>query len=268
MKEISSVEIKRILLDLMCDIHQFCITNDIKYSLAFGSLIGTMRHQGFIPWDDDIDIYMMREDYDRFRKTYKPSKNYMKLNDCEKDDNYHRTFLKLEDTRTVVYEVSVFDYLGISIDIFPVDNLFDDLEKSLKLCKKVEFYRKIHIIKSLTLRNDFGLLKKIVMGIGKVLFMTFGVHDVTMKMVRLSKNGKDNSKYVTILDMNHNNDLIFERSIYENVILRAFEDKEFYTMKDADIWLRKRYGNYMELPPIEKRENGSCHEFEGTYFKD
>ena len=154
MKPISSNEAKQILLELMDDIHQFCIENKIKYSLAFGTLIGAIRHKGFIPWDDDIDIYLMREDYDRFRKSYAPRKEYIKLNDPETDEDYHRTFLKVEDTRTVVHEVAALKYVGIAIDIFPVDNLFDDLDRSRRLCREVGFLRKLHMVKTLTIKNS------------------------------------------------------------------------------------------------------------------
>lgn len=267
MEQIESHEIKQILLNLMDDIHQFCDDNQIKYSLAFGTLIGAMRHKGFIPWDDDIDIYMMREDYDRFRATYKPRKDYIKLNDPEKDNNYNRSFLKVEDTRTIVYEISALSHLGISVDIFPVDNLFNDINKSKKLCQRIGLIRKLHMIKALTYKNNIGFVKKLIMLAGKIALLPWGIHSITLEMISLSKKGQNNSEFVGILDMNHNEDLIFKRDIYDSVHLLEFEGRNYFAMRYADKWLRSRYGDYMELPPIENRENGSCHEFSGTYFR-
>ena len=197
----------------MDDIHQFCVSNNIKYSLAYGTLIGVMRHQGFIPWDDDIDIYMMRDDYDRFRLSYIPQKSYIKLNDCEQNNSYHRSFLKVEDTRTVVIEKSALDYVGISIDVFPVDNLCDNIEDSKKLCSSVSLIRRFHMIKTLSFDNNIKWYKKIIMCVGKILLCLWSTHSVTLKLVNLSKRGKKNSKYVGIMDMDHNERLIFERTI-------------------------------------------------------
>ncbi|NLE06315.1 MAG: hypothetical protein GX638_16135, partial [Crenarchaeota archaeon] len=74
MYELSSREIQLCCLDILNDVHEFCIQNNIKYSLAYGTLIGAVRHRGFIPWDNDIDIYMPRPEYERFLKTYNSKK--------------------------------------------------------------------------------------------------------------------------------------------------------------------------------------------------
>ena len=70
MKRIYTEELKKIQLDILCAIQKFCANNDIKYSLAYGTLLGAVRHKGYIPWDDDIDIIMTRDNYDRFMRTF------------------------------------------------------------------------------------------------------------------------------------------------------------------------------------------------------
>ncbi len=74
MKELTLSDVKAVSLDILKDVHEFCIAHDIKYSLAYGTLIGAIRHKGFIPWDDDIDIVMPRPDFERFFKEYKSEK--------------------------------------------------------------------------------------------------------------------------------------------------------------------------------------------------
>lgn len=76
MKEMTLREVQLFELDILKDVHEFCMANHINYSLAYGTLIGAIRHKGFIPWDDDIDIVMPRPDYDRFCRTYKSQAGY------------------------------------------------------------------------------------------------------------------------------------------------------------------------------------------------
>ena len=76
MKEMTTADIQQVSLDILKDIHSFCQKENIKYSLAYGTLIGAIRHRGFIPWDDDVDIMMPRPDYERFIRTYHSAQGY------------------------------------------------------------------------------------------------------------------------------------------------------------------------------------------------
>ena len=103
MKEISVSQAKQILLEILQEFHQFCHRENLRYSLYAGSLIGALRHQGFIPWDDDIDVLMPREDYERLFHLYRTSPHpaYLELNDSRTRPGYFYPFMKLEDTRTI-----------------------------------------------------------------------------------------------------------------------------------------------------------------------
>ena len=115
MKQITDIrELRQLQLAIIDDIHQFCEQNGIRYSLAGGTLIGAFRHQGYIPWDDDIDIYLMRSDYERFLKEYKDKNGRFQLLCPEQTEHYFYTFAKVIDTETVMIEDETEGYYGIA----------------------------------------------------------------------------------------------------------------------------------------------------------
>ena len=122
-KELSLEEKKKILVSILSEVHNFCDENNLKYFLPGGTLIGAVRHKGFIPWDDDIDIYMPRNDYEKFLCEFnKESERYQVIS--LKTDGYYLPFGKVIDTKTVLIENVDSDYkMGIYLDIFPLDNL-------------------------------------------------------------------------------------------------------------------------------------------------
>ena len=102
MEELGIDKLKQIQLDMLKDIHTFCVEHEIRYSLAFGTLLGAVRHKGYIPWDDDIDIMMPREDYNRFIRSY--GNQTYKIADMSVNPNYGLPFAKVEDVLTVIEE--------------------------------------------------------------------------------------------------------------------------------------------------------------------
>ena len=102
MREIKFEELKNLQLDILLSVHDFCMKNGIEYSLAAGTLIGAIRHKGYIPWDDDIDISMPRPDYDKFICTFNQPNNYYQVIAMSNDREYGFPFAKVHDTRTFV----------------------------------------------------------------------------------------------------------------------------------------------------------------------
>lgn len=124
MKKIETEEMKKLELDMLIDVAKFCDENDIRYYLSGGTLLGAVRHKGFIPWDDDIDISMPRPDYLKFVSTYNGSSEFYQVQSIENNDKYWRTFAKVFDTRTYLKEDAIRmpkDGNGVFIDIFPID---------------------------------------------------------------------------------------------------------------------------------------------------
>ena len=120
MKALQLEDIQRISLDILADVHRFCVKNDITYSLAYGTLIGAVRHKGFIPWDDDIDLLMPRPDYDRFIREFRSEEN--EVLDLSGTDACVETFAKVCRKNTVMVDRELGRSLwGVNVDIFPID---------------------------------------------------------------------------------------------------------------------------------------------------
>jgi lipopolysaccharide cholinephosphotransferase len=150
MKKIENDELKELQLDMLKNVAEFCKERGIQYSLAFGTLLGAVRHKGFIPWDDDIDICMPRPSYDRFVQEYEDSEGIYECLTFEKDNKFLFPFAKVSDRRTVALEqarfVDKYSKLGVNIDIFPVDGArTDDLFQLRK-------QRQLHMIRYYKLR--------------------------------------------------------------------------------------------------------------------
>ncbi len=158
------------MTQILVDIDKWCADNSILYSLAFGTLIGAVRHHGFIPWDDDIDIWMPRPDYERFIKEY--SHEYFKVISYHETLGYSLEYAKVHDSRTYVTEAGVDVGWGLSVDVFPVDGI-PDRNSGRKLASKVastrrllanqRFTYKLHVSKSA------GLKKKLSIVVGRLI---------------------------------------------------------------------------------------------------
>ena len=139
MKELTLQELKDIEFDILKKFDAFCKENNIRYFLAYGTLLGAIRYKKFIPWDDDVDLLIPREDYNRMISLFRDDERY-RLFAFEKDPNYRYPFAKLCDMTTRKDE-SGYDngvMLGVDIDLFPLDAWDDDLEKAKQEVKRIK----------------------------------------------------------------------------------------------------------------------------------
>lgn len=132
-KELTLEEKQEILFEILKDIDRFCRANDIKYSLSDGTMLGAVRHGGFIPWDDDADICMLREDFDRFASTYRSDRFEMLYKTTSDHANFYGGYIKINDPQTYsgnTNKKNLFNH-GVTVDIFPFDGVPEE-EKERK----------------------------------------------------------------------------------------------------------------------------------------
>jgi len=265
MKTITLDELKSLQLDILSSLHDFCIKNDIKYSMCYGTLIGAIRHNGFIPWDDDIDVVMTRPNYEKFIHSYRDKTGKYKLHELSIDSEYSLPYAKIEDTRTVLEENGSLRPMGINIDVFPCDNMGDTPEESMRILNKTGKLR-FQIFGKLVKpgpKNSF--FKKIcIIGV-KTLLLFKNMRHLSEKLNKMAKTiGKKDAKYAGCLVWGGIKAVIPSK-VYQDYILMPFEDKQFYAMKGYDTYLTLIYGDYMQLPPEEKRT--SPHTLNNIYWK-
>ena len=263
MKELTLKEIQQESLRILRPVHLFCKTNGIRYSLAYGTMIGAARHKGFIPWDNDIDIYMPRPDYERFCDSFQA--NGLGIL-SEKDQNCFINFCRVYDTERTVASVhfpSSDQYTGgVWIDIFPMDGAPDDYEAFLEKMKymRKDFVKQLYLRKSLggmrAFREAFGFKEALTLAFCHFLLPTKAC--LTTVNSRLRKGAKAIAfgatahwtDYSCIFIGDNNFHLVEEWSHIEET---EFEGERFYMLKDYDAILRRRYGDYRQLPPENSR---------------
>lgn len=253
-------ELQLFSLEIMKDVHQFCMDNHITYSLLDGSLLGAIRHKGFIPWDDDIDIIMKRPDYELFCKTYTSQRFKLKCRENDKDCliPFARVY---DDTITITNMFIPWckDQVGVGIDVFAADCVSEDVVEFENYYNKTRFYWRLSVI-SRSAKGPFSLERTLGYNIKKLLkkiFFLNGVFtgffvDKVIKMASATKWGETVyfSQLTSMIDKIKDHHRV---DVFSNTVLKPFEDTELMVMGGYDEYLKDKYKNYMELPPIEKR---------------
>ena len=263
MKTIPIEEQKELQLNILKSIHHFCTEQGINYTLAYGTLIGALRHDGFIPWDDDIDIAMPREDYEKFIHSYK-SEIY-KVHSLETDSDYLNPIVKVEDTRTLIEEEGSMVNLGVFVDVFPLDPLYDTTDECSLLFHKVTFYRRLLAFRTLTSRYFQCWWKRWIFLMGSFFLRFLSKRWLAERLDRLAKSGHSDARYWGMFAGCMKYALI-ERDDLQHYIYHKFEDSDFLVIQNYDSWLRQVYGDYMTPPPLDKQK--SVHYFNNVYWKD
>ena len=262
-----------LMLKILKEVHKICEENNIKYFLSDGTLIGAIRHQGFIPWDDDLDIGMLREDYEKFCKIAPQilSENFI-LQNFQTDKGYGLQFGKVILKNTVWIEKVAKNtnrqWSGIYIDIFPYDNITEN-KKMQKLINRLYIFIQGLILikfKYINISNYESMAKKLKYVLKKIYLCTISkklliyIRDSICKRY-LNKSNTLVTKYGGNFYKNQN-----PYNIYKDLTLQTFEDTSFYIPKNYDKILKNLYGNYMEIPPIEKQRQHGIEYFDfGNY---
>lgn len=253
MKKLSSDEIKKIEFEILKFTAEYLEKNNLKYSLSAGTLLGAIRHKGFIPWDDDIDIMMPREDYDRFIEMFENNNKYRLLS-FSKEEDYYYPFAKMVDNNTILEEIGMptIKNLGVYIDVFPIDGLPNN-----------KILRNLHVRWMFFLKkNMWAIIKNKFEGNikGRIVYTVlkpFGWKKLVAYEIRLAKRyNKNNTRFVSDI-VAANRKYLLEKKWFNDYKTNKFEKNDFYVISGNKEYLEALYGNdYMEIPPENKRITG------------
>lgn len=254
-------------LEIAKEVKRVCNENNIKYFLDSGTLLGALRHKGFIPWDDDMDLGMIRKEYEHFLEVapIELGDNYF-LQTWDSDSEYPYAYSKVRKKGTTYVEAvnqNSNTHNEIYIDIFPYDNYPDKLSNQNKQGRKIMFYRHTMIMKSSVkpwVRQKYSV-KRVLVYLKYLPFKLVGFFQ--KREVIKEKYKKEMIRYNQELTLS-----LYEQSgaapygkwvipakCFENYKEYLFEDTKFTGPENSDLYLKSTYGDYMKLPPIEKREN-------------
>lgn len=275
MNKIILDEQKKVCLDILRYVDSVCKDNNINYSLCGGTLLGAVRHEGFIPWDDDIDICLVRDEYDKLLDILNSKEKYQ-LYQTLNDSSYSYGFAKLADKNTILHSNGLFEpdnkKMGVFIDIFPIDGIPEDLTSEKKHRQNVEnlayYCNKSVPVYYAADKNHIKALVKLFLHYPKYRKLNKIGNNTYWKNLLINTMRKyktKNSQYSGFLLSIYNFKEKFPSSIFNDYTRLNFEGYEFQCIKNYKIYLEALYGDYMKLPSIENRITN--HEYK-AYWKD
>ena len=254
MKELSQFEVQQELLYLLKEFDSFCKKHNFSYSLAGGTLLGAVRHKGFIPWVNDIDVCMPRKDYDNFLKSFESNNPDIRLLPAQ--------LTQLPFSKLVNLTLPVYSKYNLSesekylwIDIFPVEEISDNdfLVNSALLSAK--FLRKICLIKNARIGQGTTKTKRFVKPIIKFLskLIPNSLIDYGFQKILCLATDREGKRCCNVVwGLYGKGEIMMKKDFLELKKIR-FEGQDYPVFSCWDIYLSGLYGNYMELPPKEER---------------
>ena len=256
MRKLELQEVKKIELEILIEFCAFCKNNNLRFYLAGGTLLGAIRHHGFIPWDDDIDVCMPRPDYKKLLKLFPEESRYtLRIKEL---GNFNAPFAKIVDNRTEIDTkyVDTSDEKHLWIDIFPVDGLPDDIEEVKSIYSRCNFWRRAYMLTVAKLGEGKNIIKKYAKFIFQPIVRFYGASRCIAKIEKIAAQYKyEDSNYVGIVTWGFYG--VGERMLkseFEQDVEVEFEGHKFPAFSCWDSYLKGLYGDYMKLPPIEKRK--------------
>lgn len=271
--EVDAKTLQTRLLDMAKQFHALCVANGLRYYVIGGTCIGARRHRGFIPWDDDIDVGMPRSDYEKLcalPKTAFPENLELRFYRNTPNSPFH--FVKLVDNTTTVVERAYLDYVeGLFLDVFPLDgaeNPDNSFWERLRF-QRIWFLKGMIYYHCMTWGKK-SWLKKMLVFVAKHMSLR-KLHERTERL--MTRRAYGDSEYAANFFGAWKEKEVYPKRLLGNPTLYSFEDTELYGPEDIDGYLRHVYGDFMRLPPVEKRVfkhnyhyldwNKGFHEWEG-----
>lgn len=260
MKKLSEKEIQSYICELLKKYVRFCNDNHLTYYIAYGSLLGTIRHKGFIPWDNDLDVMMPREDYIKFITLAKDTSEFQ-IKEKSVVHGYMYDYAKITDGITKIETVYMKDIkdMGIFIDIFPMDLAYIPDEKYASVKKKIDFNHSMMIMSgSKKIRpsgNGFRMfVKRFAYMYAKIRGTSHWLDEKDRIIADNQKELANANKYIV------GEDIISCKYFVGESVEKEFENIPVACPHDFSGLLTELYGDFMQLPPVEKQV--STHDFE------
>ncbi len=253
---VSTPEIQNTLLNVMIDFHAFCVKHSIEYYMIGGTMLGAYRHKGFIPWDDDMDVGMTRDHYEKFLEKVKAEKPFAVHNfRTDSPISFCLTRIYIDDMR-IDWEMDPVLDNQLYFDIFVLDNVPDDVKLQKKQAYKIQKYKKI-INRKATYRYGNTKLKRAIKYLIHLLLLPLPYNYLVSKVDKTMQSySVDNkSKYICSMNSQYSYERQkMQRTIFGKPKLYEFEGHSFYGVEKPELYLEHLFGSdYMSLPPIEKR---------------
>lgn len=245
-KPISLEERKHVQLEMLKEIDTFCRKNNIRYSLAFGTLLGAIRHKGFIPWDDDVDILMPLPDMYRFKELF--HSETMKYCDVDTEKYYLYGFSRIANTNTYNKIGLVAKSYGINIDLYPVVSVpHNGID-----CEKF-FYKANNLFKKrVSLMRWYSILTRLL-PIKTIPFLESSVKEYRDYLLNVNNYGNTGRYYIVAGPLELRDKMMYDFDLFDQTIQVEFEGSKFMAISEYDKYLSMRYGDYMALPPEDQR---------------
>ena len=264
MREMTLKEIQQVSLEILKDIHEFCVEHDIKYTLFSGTLIGAVRHHGFIPWDDDLDIAFTRPEYEKFVRIYESKKGYKLFCRERQGKDVFLSYARVCEMERTFADDSNYPWTkekkGVWIDVFALDGAESDYDLAVKQSKEMfriwnasnrirRAQRPLRNCKKLSYLPRL-ILVKLLYGWQLYRSKLWDKHIAMCKRIPFEKAEYYSHHAWAGWGMRE----YYKTSAFSDYKLMKFEDGEFYVMQGYDGALRAKYGDYMQLPPVEERQ--------------
>ena len=259
MKHLSTQELRQTQLAILDAVDAYCREREISYFIFAGSLIGAVRHKGYIPWDDDLDICMLREDYERFIASF-PSQGdaRFQVRSMEHTPGYYLAAAKVIDTETTLTEfVRRPIPLGVNLDIFPLDSLPEEEEEIRRLDRRLAKYRRMLILKNIKRDANRSFWKNAVLSCSALLLLPVSRRLLLKKISAMAQCFRGDERCTNLGDISvftYGMKEVFPKEDFSASVPLEFEGRTVPAPTGYQRVLTRMYGDYMQLPPEDKRK--------------